>query len=156
MVVAENDICQVTQDVWASVLGLCVRSLPTRAPAFGDENSLTGCVQITGAFEGAVTLESSTELARRAAGIVLGVDPVTTSLEEIRDVLGELTNIIGGNLKGLVPGPSHLSLPAVVDGVEFRLTVPRSRLVTEATFDCEGEPLRVTILRGIENDKDDE
>src|SRR5438128_363688 len=81
--VAESEICQVTQDVWTSVLGLEARAQPSRGVPLGDETSLTGCVHITGAFEGAVTLESSTGLARRATAILLGVEPGSATLEDV-------------------------------------------------------------------------
>jgi hypothetical protein len=33
--------------------------------------------------------------------------------EEIADALGELANVVGGNVKAVLPGPSTLGLPEV-------------------------------------------
>ena len=45
-----------------------------------------------------------------------------------QDVASELVNMIGGNLKSLLPGPSFLSLPTIVSGREFGLQVARCRI----------------------------
>lgn len=144
MEIAEKEICQITESVWTSVLGLGVRraeATPTRG------RSLFGCVHITGAWQGAVTLEASPQLARRAAAILLGVEEQGATPEEVRDTMGELTNIIGGNLKGMLPEPSKLSLPAVVEGKEVTLQVQGARPVSEVMFDCDGQLMRVTLLK---------
>ena len=36
-----------------------------------------------------------------------------------QDVASELVNMIGGNLKSLLPGPSFLSLPTIVSGAHL-------------------------------------
>jgi chemotaxis protein CheX len=105
------------------------------------------CVHISGAWEGVVTVESTSNLARRAASILLGVEEESATPEELGDTLGELTNIIGGNIKGLLPEPSRLSVPAVFQGHDSNLTVKGSRLVSTVGFDCEGQPLRVTLMK---------
>ena len=35
---------------------------------------------------------------------------------DVLDAVGELVNIVGGNLKGMLPSPTGLSLPSVTDG----------------------------------------
>jgi chemotaxis protein CheX len=144
MEIADKKICQITESVWTSVLGLGVRRA---AAPFAPSRSMLGCVHITGAWQGAVTLESTPQLARRAASILLGVDEQGVTPEEVRDAMGELTNIIGGNLKGLLPDPSQLSVPAVVEGHEVTLQVQGTHPVSEVTFDCDGQLMRVTLLR---------
>ena len=54
----------------------------------------------------------------------------------------------GGNIKTLLPGPSQLSLPAVVEGSDYRVIVPGSHVVTQLAFECQGEPVKVTLLKG--------
>src|SRR5712691_9554787 len=114
MQVVDSDICQVVEGIWSSVLGLEVRRGDEPAKRNGKHGFLTACVQITGLWEGAVTLDCSAALARRTAAIMFGVSPEDASLDEIHDALGELTNMTGGNIKTLLPGPCQLSLPAVV------------------------------------------
>lgn len=146
MDIGDIQIYEVTESVWTSVLGLSVERGAGEEQQREDE-TLLACVQISGAFEGAVLLESTSDLARRAAAILLGVEEQTASPEELRDTLGELTNIIGGNLKGLLPEPSRLSVPEVFQGKDSNLTVKGSRLVSAVGFHCEGQPLRVALVK---------
>jgi chemotaxis protein CheX len=115
------------------------------------EPFLTGCVSITGAWEGAVTLDCSAQLARKLAAVMMRQEPEQTSCDDIADALGELTNILGGNVKRLLPGPSRLTLPAVAEGRDYHLKVAGSQLLSEICFECEGEPMRVTLLQRDEN-----
>ena len=48
---------------------------------------------------------------------------------DIADALGEIANVIGGNLKSTLPGPSLLSLPVVTTGSS-------STTVTHAVLEC--------------------
>jgi chemotaxis protein CheX len=145
MDLGESQICDVTRKVWSSVLGLDLTRRGGDSELQGQR--LVGCVYISGAWEGSVTLESTPAMSRRAAAILFGVEEGSATPEELRDSLGELTNIIGGNIKGLLPEPSRLSLPVVVEGGHLRLTVKGARLVGAVTFMCDNQPLRVTVLR---------
>jgi CheY-specific phosphatase CheX len=128
------------------VLGLTVQRssegslLPRKEPA------LAGCVQITGAWEGAVALHGSATLARQAASIMFGMNPEEATSEEVQDALAELTNITGGNVKTLLPEPCLLSLPAVVEGNDYTFRVPGSVPASCLAFECEGQPFLVTLL----------
>ena len=48
---------------------------------------------------------------------------------------------------GLSEGDAQLSLPAVVQGMDYAVRVPGSHQVGRYEFACEGEPLVVTILQ---------
>lgn len=106
----------------------------------------TGCILITGDWEGAVTLDLPSGLARRAGAIMFGGSPDEVADAEIRDVVGELTNITGGNVKALVGGTCQLSLPAVTEGADYLMSLPGSSVVNRVQLDCDGELLLVTVL----------
>jgi CheY-specific phosphatase CheX len=85
-------------------------------------------------------------LARQIASIMFSMEPEAASMEEIRDALGEMVSITGGNLKAILAGDCHLSLPTVAEGLDYRLAVPRSRVVARVGFECQSHPLLVTLL----------
>ena len=141
--VAEDDISMIVEGIFTELLGLDVQR--TYEPAEMAGRAFTGCVQITGAWDGAVTVDCPAELAHRTAAAMFGVEP--ESADEITDALGEVANMTGGNIKALLPGPSRLSLPAVAEGGSRLLTVPGSSLLTEVAFQCLGLPLKVTVVQ---------
>lgn len=148
----EPELTEITERVWASLLEAPL--LPRQPGQPGPEKSgvgagcrtFTGCVQITGAWEGAVTVDCSAELAKQLTAAMFMVDPENTTIEEVTDALGELANMVGGNVKALLPEPCRISLPAVADGMDYRLSVPGARPVTAVTWTCGGEPLMVRLL----------
>ena len=68
------------------------------------------------------------------------------SLDDVRDALGEITNMIGGNVKALLPTPSRLSLPTVVEGADYAVTVPRTKPAGVVSFRTGTEMLVIRIL----------
>lgn len=88
----------------------------------------------------AVTTEAAT--ARALARILLALEeeePVTA--DDVGDVLGELANVIGGNLKGTSHEPTTLTLPVVTTRLQDRGVPP----VLEQGMSWRGEGLVVTL-----------
>jgi hypothetical protein len=76
----------------------------------------------------------------------LGERPPT--LADMQDAFGEVANITGGNLKGILSvDGAHLSLPTVVQGRDYTVSIPGSQEIARGVFTCEGRPLVVTVLR---------
>ena len=149
MIVQEQDIREITGAVWTSVLQVDAAADLGGLTAELPPNALTGCVQISGAWEGAVTLQCSIDLARAAAGTMFDRAPDATSADEIRDALGELANMVGGNIKALLPAPTHLSLPIVVEGDRAALSIRDTEAVQTVWFASHGQPFVVTVLSRV-------
>jgi chemotaxis protein CheX len=136
-------IRDITESIFSSVLGLSIYETDAARLATG-VSTLGGRVRITGAFEGSVALHCSDGLARRAASIMFATPDAGP--EDAQEVIAELANMAGGNIKALMAEPSELSLPAVAEGTDLVDRVPGSRLVTAVSFECSGEPLVVSLL----------
>lgn len=141
----EEQITEITRMVFDTVLGLDAVPADGPPPPSTGPAMLAGAVRITGAFDGAVTVSCSSQLARHAAAILFDVPDGTATESDTRDALSELVNITGGNLKPLVPGPSTLSLPEVADGATHA-ALAGSRLLGRVRLDCLGQPVEVTLL----------
>jgi chemotaxis protein CheX len=74
------------------------------------------------------------------------MDPPDAVDDVVRDVLGELANMIGGNLKCiLVPG-IRLSMPSVVDGSDYSLRVCGAEVRERLAFQCGEGTFWITVL----------
>jgi chemotaxis protein CheX len=142
MIIEERDIFEIARAVWANVLQMDPQGRPGGTI---DGRVVTGCVQFSGEWEGAITLRCSMALARLAAGLMLDVAPERATDEDIRDALGELANMVGGNVKALLPGPTQLSLPLVVEGDNDALTICDSEAVHTVWMVWRGEPFVVSL-----------
>ena len=136
---------ELASDIWSSMLGIPLETGSPGIGSLGTERALTGCVQITGGWAGAVTVRCSTASAGRFAAVMFGCDPETLADEEVRDALGELTNMLAGSVKGLVPDECQLGIPAVADGLDYMLFVPKGKVLTNCDLTHEGQPLEIVV-----------
>jgi chemotaxis protein CheX len=65
----------------------------------------------------------------------------------VRDALGELTNMVAGNVKAMLPQPSAISLPTVAFGRHYDITVVGTRLVASVSFTSETHPFVVSLVQ---------
>jgi chemotaxis protein CheX len=143
-----DDVVRITQEIWGSMLSLDL--VPAGSAWCEDEIGVVGCVQIAGAWQGAIRLDLSPSLASKAAAALTGAQPAEVTPDEIKDAAGELANITAGSIKTLLPAPSHLSLPLSADGTDYRVRIKGGRMLLQAAFDHLGEGLLVTILEKAE------
>ena len=77
-------------------------------PAPPDHDLLLATVHIAGEWTGSVVLALSQPVAIESAAAMLHIDCRGRHATDQHDVASELVNMIGGNLKSLLPGPSLL------------------------------------------------
>lgn len=139
-----EDLVTITKTVLNTMLDTDVEESPL--PREMQQDRIIGCVQISGAWQGALIIQTDQEFATRAACIMLRMKPEDVGPEDHQDVLGELANMIGGNVKSLVPGPSNLTLPAVTTGRHFHLRLlDASLLCSIDLISSENHSLQVQI-----------
>jgi chemotaxis protein CheX len=142
-----TDVQAIAEQVWSSFLGETEPLLPRPVEPgrpFDAEDAWSAAVAISGGWDATVTVELSADLALALTTTMLGLDEAETAEDgDVADAVGELVNMVGGNIKSLMPGPSVLSLPAVAAG---RAAHP-SGAAEVARFDGSwaGQPVRVAV-----------
>ncbi len=145
MELTHTDITRVLESIWESVLTREIQySGTTTTPQ--SEADLAACIQISGAWNGVVTLHCSRALARQVAEMMFGIEGDNVAKEDMDDSLGELVNMVGGGVKSLLPETCVLSLPTVVEGDDFMISIPGASLVQQAAFHSQGEPVFVALF----------
>jgi chemotaxis protein CheX len=138
-----TDVRAIAEQVWSSSLGEAEPLMPQPLVegAFPAEQAWSAAVTVSGGWDASVTVEVADRVAQALATTMLGTADVEDA--DIADAVGELVNMIGGNVKSLMPGPSTLSLPAVAAG----RAVHPSGAVEGARYDAlwSGEPVRVSV-----------
>lgn len=86
---------------------------------------IVGCVSFTGDVVGNFCIHISRDFARVMAAAMLGMEPdEIEDDDEINDVIGEVSNMIGGDLKSKLCDagfPCMLSIPSVTSGSDFKI-----------------------------------
>lgn len=146
-VFSDEEIVEIARDVWSSFVGSELEPLDPSITIAEDEDKLTGCVQITGAWQGSVLIAASEDVGRAAASAMFEMTEDELSADEVTDAFGELTNMIGGNLKSLVPQPSTLSTPSVAVGSRYEVKVPGAVRLNHLGLLAEGRVITVSVWR---------
>ena len=139
-----NQLAQIVESVFGAMMG--VEASECGSPWFPNGERLTAAVHLAGDWNGAVLLECDRQQACRFAGSFLSIDPPDTVDDVVRDVLGELANMIGGNLKCVLTPGIRLSMPSVVDGSDYGIRVCKAEICVRLAFHCAEGPFWVTVL----------
>jgi chemotaxis protein CheX len=137
-------VAQVIESVFGTMLDLDVTLDDAPWAPVGDR--LTSAVYLEGKWNGAVLLECDHQQACQFTGKLLSMDPPEEVDDDVRDVLGELANMIGGNIKSIVSPDDRLSLPSVIDGNNYEVRVCGSDSKRRTTFRYSGGIFGVTIV----------
>ena len=141
------DVLAVVEEVWTTFLG-GEPLVPVVPEPDGTERVTTwdAAVTVSGAWYGVIAVSVADDLALSVTEAMLGVGsggaPVAS--EDVVDALGELVNVIGGNIKSLMPGPSKLSLPLVA-----RAPIRSGGVVETCRLDLAWAQQRLVVTVGV-------
>ncbi|MDX1805156.1 MAG: chemotaxis protein CheX [Alcanivorax sp.] len=103
-------VARIGANVLGDFLKIPLRPGSTANPALDHRSQIT----ITGAWQGRIDVGASHNLGERIAATMFRKEQDQLAEDDINDALAEVTNIIAGNIKAILPGPSQLSLPNTV------------------------------------------
>lgn len=140
----DDDLLAIAQQVWSSYLDPEGAQPLVPGTSAAPSREASASVSVTGAWRGHIVVSCSAAAARSVAAGLLGVDLADVTPEDVTDALGELANVIGGNVKGLMPEPSALSLPVVLINGAWGWPSAIELCRLDATW--LGEPVAVRVL----------
>lgn len=141
--VVTEALVQIVQSVFEVMTGLAV--IPCEAQWFPSRERLTAAVQLAGNENRTVFIECDRSQARRLAGRFLSANLTETDDSVVTDVLGELANMIGGNLKCFLNRGLDLSMPAIVDGSEAAFQQAGAEVLKRLAFENGGDVFWITV-----------
>lgn len=154
-------IIAATTDVFSTMLNVAItpgemQTEPNVAAA--PSSGVVSLIGLAGAWVGTGSLACTVPLACRLSSHFL-MTACDAMNEEVLDTVGEITNMIIGNVKTMIEekaGPMGLSTPTVIYGRNFQTRSARIHEWTVVPFLCEGERMYVQmcIAPNIAPDKD--
>jgi CheY-specific phosphatase CheX len=140
-----DELAQIVASVFETMMSL--EACQCGAPGCPSPDRVRAVVRMTSGWSGAVLVECGHEQARRFTGRFLAMAPPDSVDDLVRDVLGELANMIGGNLKCVLKGGMRLSMPRVADGDEGPLA--DTRVHQQLAFQTEEGPFQVSVVTAL-------
>jgi len=139
MVLDSPTMEQIVSCVFQDMLQMPTASVDFREPVSGSPR-MVASIRITGATEALITVEAPYETALGIGETMFAATADSLDNDEVRDAIGEIANMIGGNVKGMYPGESQLSLPRVSEETE---ELCRTENPHSASFHVCGLPIHV-------------
>lgn len=146
--VYRSDLAQIVESVFSTMLNLEVHQAEmawTPAP-----DMITAAVYFAGAWKGAVLLECARPLAFEFTHRLMSIDLPSAVNDDVRDAMGELANMLAGNLKSVLPHGIDLSMPSVVEGADYTLRVCGGGLIDRIPFQSGLGVIWVTLIEVLE------
>jgi hypothetical protein len=108
----EATVQSIAQEAWTALVGPDEFLVPL--PGELPDDAVSSWVEVVGPWTGSVVLTCGRSTAEQLARCLLAEHaPPVLDADDVQDALGELANVVGGNVKAVLPGPSVLGLPEV-------------------------------------------
>lgn len=102
----------MVEDLFQTMLECEITPINDRSVA-PEPGSLMATVRIEGSVNCEISTITSLRLAEDIACAMFDTDLDNVTGDEAKDAIGEVANIVGGNIKGLVDTPCELTIPTV-------------------------------------------
>jgi len=101
------------------MMDIVVKEITTKHGALHD--TITGMIGLAGTHKGVLAIHIPYEVAMAITGSFLMME-VTEMNDDVHDAIGEVANMIGGNVKTILSEKGRdidLSLPSTISGAEY-------------------------------------
>lgn len=138
------ELGEIVEQVWSSFLDGEIVAMPEGSAAQEEGQQLVASVSISGDWTGHLMIVTGTECAQLIAGNMFQMEPAEISTAEVADALGEIANMVGGSVKGMVGVAATLSLPQVVLDASA-LVNPDAHKLVSVLAQWNGRPVEISL-----------
>ena len=142
-------------DVFYTMLDMEVEAIQDIPSSFVEEMRTVGSVTFAGEVDGMFNIQVNDDFGKEMTAAMLGMEvEEIESEEEVYDVIRELSNIIGGNLKSnfVDAGLSCvLSTPAITNGRDFKVST--TQVIRPARFLFSHKESIIIVEAGVKLDE---
>ncbi len=128
----QAEVGEIVGNVFGTMLGEVPVAVENMwAPETG---RLTAAIYFAGDWKGAVLVECPDEMALFWTSRLMSIEMPVEFNDDVEDALGEIVNMVGGNLKSVLPPGVGLSMPSVVRGKNYSLKVCGGNFTIRKSF----------------------
>jgi flagellar motor switch protein FliN len=121
----QSHISASVVETFATMLTLEIQPVDVEPPPGSGVARMVGTLNFAGNVSGIFNVQTTIDFGRLMASGLLGMEPEEVDpASDIRDLLAEITNIVGGNLKSALNDAGHacvLSTPSITYGSDFTI-----------------------------------
>ena len=143
-----EQIVNTTVEIFTSMVMMDVSASDTQVEDYGTlEKTITGVIGLAGTHKGVLAVHIPHKVAFAITSSFLGIE-IEEINEDVEDAIGELANMLGGNIKSILSEKGRdidLSLPSTVSGEEYGFQTIKGAEKTIITFDTDTGQLIVEL-----------
>jgi len=140
----ETEINETVGDLFGTMLE--TEATPTEDTALPGKDMVTAIIAFTGSWNGDLVLECCHAQALTFTRRFLQCEEITEIGEEVISTIAELSNIVAGNLKVVLPNGTNISTPSVIEGGHYDVRVYRGKIINHTIFATDGGPFSVRLI----------
>jgi len=145
----QSHISASVVETFATMLTLEIQPIDVEPPAGSGVARMVGALNFAGNVSGIFNVQTTIDFGRLMASGLLGMEPEEVDpASDIRDLLAEITNIVGGNLKSALTDAGlrcALSSPSFTTGSDFMIESLNLERYERYAFQCEGRAVFVEL-----------
>ena len=142
-------VTSAVTELFGTMLRMQMRPVPVQAGFGNDETHVAGVVGFIGKLSGVVYVYTTQSFARRITGTFLGLKDPEIGGEMVNDAIGELANMLVGQMKSRLTDrgiPCVLTIPSVVRGSHFSVEAISSTEGHVFSYEAEGNRIFIHFL----------
>ncbi|MFT4704358.1 MAG: chemotaxis protein CheX [Bradymonadia bacterium] len=139
----EQTFQDVISRIWTEAVGTELTKVDLADAPLTDP--LSASVPFLGDWEGDIEVQVDEDLARTVGAKMLFIDPDDLSDDDLKDALGEVTNMIGGSLRASLSTTCGLGTPTVVGPGDLVMRSGESTVLFAHGYLSNSQPIRITL-----------
>ena len=140
----EAEINQTVRDLFQTMLEL--DAAPTTEAMPKGQSMITAVIAFAGPWKGDLVLECGRPQALRFAQRFLQMDDLEEGSEDVTSSIAELSNIVAGNLKVVLPAGVSLGTPSLIEGVDYAVRVYGGKLINHTVYTTDAGSFSIRLI----------
>jgi flagellar motor switch protein FliN len=153
------NIVDAVIDTFDTMLSMQVQTSSSEPPQGTGKNRMVATVNFAGSAAGIFNIQVTSEFAREMTAAMRDLEPDEIESEvEIRDLLAEIANIVGGNLKSALNDAGHhcvFSTPSITHGTDFTIKPLNVERFERFVFQCDQNFIPIEVGLKIQQASED-
>jgi CheY-specific phosphatase CheX len=147
----ETEVNDTVSDLFGTMLG--TEATPSEEKALPGKDLVTAIIAFAGAWNGDLVLDCCRAQALVFAQRFLQCEELSEVGEEVISTIAELSNIVAGNLKVVLPSGTNISTPSVIEGGNYEVRVYRGKILNHTIFSTDAGPFSVRLIEASSTNK---
>ena len=143
----KQQIMETTIEIFTTMVMMEVEPTELDGEIGSLKNSITGLIGLAGTHKGILAIHLPNNVAQDITSSFLGME-VDEINEDVEDAVGELANMLGGNVKSILTDSGRaidLSLPSTISGSEYDFQTIKDAEIVQLGFKTNSGQFRIEL-----------